>query len=70
MTSNALLIEHLYRALNSERGVVIETDNPERLRARLYVERKKDPDLSCLSVNISRTNPSTEIWIVRKDQAA
>lgn len=60
------LIEHLYKALNSPHGVVISTTNVERLRAKLYTERKKDPDLSRLSINVSRTSPETEIWIIKK----
>lgn len=64
--SNLPLIEHLYRAMNSEFGVVVQTNNVERLRAKLYAERKKDPDLAALSINISRTSPETEIWIIKK----
>jgi len=60
------LIEYLYRAINSSLGVVLQTNNPERLRQKLYAERKKDPDLAALSINISRTAPETEIWIIRK----
>ena len=63
---NLPLIEHLYRALNSTFGVVLRTNNVERLRQKLYAERKKDPDLACLSINISRTVPETEIWIIKK----
>jgi len=60
------LIEHLYRAFNSSLGVVLWTNNVDRLRAKLYIERKKDPDLACLSINISRTSPETELWIIKK----
>lgn len=60
------LIEHLYRALNTPLGIVLRTSSIERLRQRLYIERKKDPDLACLSINISRTAPETEIWIIKK----
>ena len=60
------LIEHLYRALTAQFGVVLRTENVERLRAKLYVLRKQDPDLAVLSINISRTSPETELWIVKK----
>lgn len=60
------LIHYLYQALNSEFGIVLTTLDPERLRQRLYTERKKDPDLACISINISRTSPETEVWLVKK----
>ena len=60
------LIELLYRAYNSELGIVVETTDPERLRQRLYAERKKDPDLACLSFNISPTHPQSQLLIVKR----
>jgi len=60
------LIDLLYQALQAEHGIVVRTSNVERLRAKLYAERKKDPDLLALSIVISRTQPDTEILIVRK----
>ena len=57
--------EILYQALNSENGVVVFTNNPTLLRQQLYRERKKDPSLSCLSIQSSRTNPESEILIVK-----
>jgi hypothetical protein len=60
------LIEYLYRAYNSELGIVLRTNNPDRLRQKLYAERKKDPDLACISINISKTQPESEILLVRK----
>lgn len=60
------LIDYLYQALNSEKGIVLETSDPERLRQKLYAERKKDPDLSCISINISRTQPESQLWLIKK----
>ncbi len=60
------LIHYLYQALNSEHGIVISTSNPERLRQKLYAERKKDPELACISINISRTQPESEIWLTKR----
>jgi len=60
------LINFLYQALNSESGVVVSTTDPERLRQKLYAERKKDPDLSCISINISRTQPESQLWLIKK----
>lgn len=66
MPPPALPLSHwLYLALNSEFGIVVETDDPERLRQKLYVERKKDPDLSCISITISRTQPETQLLLVK-----
>lgn len=60
------LIDVLYQALNSEYGVIVRTDNPERLRQKLYAERKKDSELGCLSINVSPTAPESELWIIKK----
>lgn len=60
------LSSYLYQALNSESGIVLETSDPERLRQKLYAERKKDPDLSRISINISRTQPESQIWLIKK----
>lgn len=59
-----MLIEHLYNALNSELGVVVETDDPEFLRQKLYPLRKENPDFACLSFVISPINP-LDLWIVK-----
>ena len=58
----------LYEALSSEFGVIIQTDNPELTRQRLYAMRKllKDPDLDCLSILTSPTNPAQDLWIVKR----
>lgn len=60
------LIHYLYQALNSEHGIVLETTDPERLRQKLYAERKKDPDLARISINISRTQPESQIWLTKR----
>lgn len=60
------LIDLLYRAANSEFGIIVETSDVERLRQKLYAERKKDSALANLSINVSRTQPETQLWIVRK----
>lgn len=60
------LLELLYEAYRSELGIIVQTNDPERLRQKLYAERKKDPDLACLSFRISPTSPETELFIVKK----
>jgi len=61
------VIEFLYQALLSERGIVIETDSVEWLRAKLYASRRQthDEDLMQLSLVPSPTNVN-QLWIVRK----
>ena len=60
-------LECLYDALNSEAGIIVLTEDPERLRQKLYVLRKERiGELGCLSFLISPTNPQSELWILRK----
>lgn len=60
------LIQHLYNALASEHGIILATPEPEKLRQKLYQVRKKDPELECLSLVISPTNPESELWVVKR----
>lgn len=55
------MIEYWYRALRGD-GIVIETTDPERLRAALYRARPDDPDVKQLSVRIIS---SSEVVICR-----
>lgn len=61
------LIEALYAALNSKYGVVLETNDPARLRQKLYQQRKalEDESLSVLRFSTSRTAPQSELLIVK-----
>lgn len=59
-------VEFLYRALDARVGIVIRTNDPTRMRARLYEARKSDPALLGLSVKPSNSNPSSELWILHK----
>lgn len=58
------LAELLYQAYAAEFGIVVETDDVELLRQKLYTIRRENPDLSCLSFVISPFNAS-DLWIVR-----
>jgi hypothetical protein len=60
------LLEILYEAYRSELGIIVQTNDPERLRQKLYAERKKDPDLACLCFRISKTAPQSELLIEKK----
>lgn len=57
-----------YEALGSALGVVIQTDNPEKLRAKLYRlrEQANDPMLASISIVISPTNPESHVWLVKR----
>lgn len=58
----------LYRALTSPVGIVVESNDPDRLRQKLYPLRKQQPEFECLSFVLSPMNPQ-HLWIVRKPDA-
>lgn len=62
---NLELTEVLYSALQSPVGIVVETEDPERLRQRLYGIRKEHKDFAPLSFIISPFN-GRDLWIVNK----
>lgn len=70
MTADHELLELLYDAARAEFGLVVRTNDPERLRMKLYPLRKRDPELQILSLRISPTSPSSELWIMKKEQAS
>lgn len=59
------LIEILYDATRSPFGLVVETEDAERLRQKLYAIRRDNPDLAALSFVISPFNGS-DLWILNK----
>lgn len=63
------LIELLHRALAEPLGIIVSTNDPERLRVRLYAARREamNPDFEGLSFLPSRVKPTTELWICKKD---
>jgi len=63
---DAPLIDLLYQALNSPFGIAVRTSDVERLRQRLYAERKKDADLQCLALNVSPLDEDI-LMIVKKN---
>lgn len=68
--THTLLIEMLYKAVEAELGLIVETENPLALQQKLYGARKAqaDPKLNKLSISVSRTNPRTQLWIVNNDK--
>lgn len=60
------MINYLYDALASEFGIIIKSNDPLMLRARLYPLRKSDPQFLELSFVLSPDAPESDLWIVRK----
>jgi len=61
-------LELLYTALASEAGIVVHSDDPQRLRQKLYSVRRAalDPSLDILSFVESPTEPTEQLWIVKR----
>lgn len=59
------LITFLYDAAASPFGLSLTTDDPERLRQRLYGLKKQDPSLSDLSLVIP--SEPDRLWIVKRN---
>lgn len=68
MTTN--LVELLYRALDAEVGIAVRTSDVALLRNRLYLCRRQaqNPDFEALTFSPSRTNPESELWILRNNK--
>lgn len=62
------LIEFLYAALHSKRGIVVEERSGNRalLKQRLYKERKSDPALAVISLTEDPDNPNA-LLLLRKE---
>lgn len=62
------IVEHLYRALEAPIGIVVRSNNPELLRMKLYAARRDamNPEFEALTIALSRSNPTTELWICKK----
>lgn len=62
------LISLLYSAMESPCGVIIATEEPERLRQKLYKLKRENPAFAALAFQLSPTNPTSELWIVKRDE--
>lgn len=62
------ILELWYQALPEPFGIVVPTNSPERLKAKLYSVRKNanDPQLAELMILTSPGNPDGEIWIAHR----
>jgi hypothetical protein len=58
-------LELLYDALRTPFGLVVETNDAERLRQKLYSARKEVAEFECLSFVISPLN-GVDLWILKK----
>lgn len=66
--SSLPLVELLHRALQEPLGIIVSTNDPERLRVRLYEARRTalNPAFEVFSFVPSRINPTSELWILKK----
>jgi hypothetical protein len=56
----------LYVALSStEQGLVVATSSPNQTRIEFERAKNKDPQLAGLHIMISKTQPNSEVWIVK-----
>lgn len=60
------LLKILIDALASPYGLVVQSNDPLKLRERLYPLRKEEPEFADLSFVLSPTNPKSELWILRR----
>lgn len=61
------MLEILYAALASPKGVVVKTNDVERLRAKLYAARREEHDEALNSLGFTPSPTSEdELWIVKK----
>lgn len=61
------MLELLYEATNSKLGIVIQTSDPQRLRAKLYTLRRDNEDFQCLSFVPSPLVPD-HLWIIKRSE--
>lgn len=61
------MINYLYQALTSPRGICLRTSDGDFARQKLYEARREaaDPQLAALAICISPSDKD-EVWIVRK----
>ena len=62
MTSD--LANLLYQAWESQFGIIVQSDDAERLRQKLYAIRKNMPGMDSMSFVISPAN-GNDLWIIK-----
>jgi hypothetical protein len=58
----------LWRALQSELGVEVATNDPELFKQRAYKIRAQEPDLRCLALRSCPTDPEGKVWITHQGE--
>lgn len=68
MVGPSELLELMYAALREPLGLKVMTNDPDRLRQKLYQARNKsgDPQLLALTFSASRIKPDSELLIIRR----
>ena len=63
------VIDLWYQALRQPFGVKVDTNDAERLKARLYMARKDadDPALAALMIQTSPLNPTGQLYILHRE---
>lgn len=61
------LTQILYDAIHAEHGILVRSNDANRLRGRLYQVRRdlKDPELDPITIAVNPTSPETELMIVK-----
>jgi hypothetical protein len=64
------MLELWYAAANTPLGLVVRTDNRDKLKMRLYAARAKahDPTLDAISIVCPASEPD-RLWLIRKEPA-
>ena len=60
-------LETLYEALQHPLGLVVRVEDPLAFRQRLYAAMRGNPEVSCFTIHLSRTLPTSELLIVKKE---
>lgn len=57
-----------YEALGSPFGVIVECSDAEKAKQKLYTLRREagDKDLESIAIMTSPTNPTKDLWLVKK----
>ena len=61
------LTELLFRALDEPIGLAVTTNDPERLRQKLYAARNGEEELKQLTFSPSPFDPLGELWVYMKE---
>lgn len=59
-------LEVWYAALAAQFGVVVETDDPARLKQKLYAARQGHPDFEGISIKTSPFHDN-QLWLVKRN---